>query len=263
MKNTPTAKLLISFFNIRKRILMPDNEFFLNENDIRIYSIYLPDFADLKSDLAEYLNVKELPVSSNLYMKMNHEFIIYRSILKIILAAYSKLDAKKMEFDYHLYKKPYLASKPWLHFNISHSEDYVVIAISRRNLGIDIEYIAQDLPFTNLIPEVFEEREITAIHNSKDKKRLFYSYWTRKEAFVKGLGTGINDNFKHIPCADGEHIIDAALSEDTKNWHVCNFNLSDHYMGAIACEFSSAFSKDIVIYTVPNDMNALRKMIND
>ena len=242
---------------------MPDNEFSLNENDIRIYSIYLPDFKDLKSDLSEYLNVKELPVSPNLYTKIDHKFIIYRSILKIILAAYSKLDAKKMEFDYHLYKKPYLASKPWLHFNISHAEDYVVIAISRRNLGIDIEYMEQDFPFTNLIPEVFEEPEITAIQNSNDKKRLFYSYWTRKEAFVKGLGTGINDNFKHIPCADGEHIIDAGLSKNNENWHVCNFNLSDHYMGAIACEFSSAFSKEVVIYTVPNDMNALRKMIND
>ncbi|SHM08452.1 4'-phosphopantetheinyl transferase [Flavobacterium flevense] len=241
---------------------MHDNEFSLNENDIRIYSIYLPDFADLKSDLAEYLNVNELSVPHNRYMKIDHKFIIYRSILKIILAAYSKLDAKKMEFDYHLYKKPYLASKPWLHFNISHAEDYVVIAISRSNLGIDIEYMEQDFPFTNLIPEVFEEPEITAIQNSNDKKRLFYSYWTRKEAFVKGLGTGINDNFKHIPCADGEHSINTGLSNN-ENWHVCNFNLSDHYMGAIACEFSSAFSKEVVIYKVPNDMNALRKMIND
>lgn len=263
MKNTPTAKLLISIFNIRKRGLITDNEFFLNENDIHIYSIYLPDFADLKSDLAEYLNVKELPVSPNRCMEMDHKFIIYRSILKIILAAYSKLDAKKIDFDYHLYKKPYLASKPWLHFNISHSQDYVVIAVSRRNLGIDIEYMEQDFPFSNLIPEVFEEREITAIQNSNDKKRLFYSYWTRKEAFVKGLGTGINDNFKHIPCVDGEHSIDVALSENKENWHVCNFNLSDHYMGAIACEFSSPFSKNAVIYTVPNDMNALRKMINN
>ncbi|MGM8363565.1 4'-phosphopantetheinyl transferase family protein [Flavobacterium sp. ARAG 55.4] len=262
MKNTQTAKLLISFLKIKKLALIPE-KFYLDENAIHIYSIYLPDFTDLKSDLAEYLNSKELYRPNNLYLESDYKFIVYRSILKIILAAYTKSDAKKMEFDYHLYKKPYLASTPWLHFNISHSEDYVVIAVSRRNLGIDIEYISQDFPFTNLISEIFEDKEVTAIHNSKDKKKMFYSYWTRKEALVKGLGTGINDNFKYIPCSDGEHIINAEIASTTTNWHICNFNISDHYMGAIACEFSASFSKDVVIYTVPNDMNLLRKMINN
>jgi phosphopantetheinyl transferase len=44
-----------------------------------------------------------------------------------------------IHLDYQFNK--YLLSHPWLHFNVSHSEDFAVIAISRnKSRRIDIEF---------------------------------------------------------------------------------------------------------------------------
>jgi 4'-phosphopantetheinyl transferase len=255
------SKLFISFLNIKDVTIFPTKEFTLNTNDTIIYTIYLPNFIELKSDLAKFLDTTERSRAERFHKELDrNRFIICRSILKFVLAAYTKLDVKNIHLDYHYNKKPYLATHPWLYFNISHSEDFAVIAISRNKVGIDIEYIAEDFNFTNLLEDIFDDNEILAIQNAVDKKNAFYTSWTRKEAFVKALGKGIDDDFKYIPCLDGEHNIDHIQLETTKNWQVYSFNLQDHYLSAVAFEIFSTISKNPVLYTIPNTMKALLEM---
>jgi 4'-phosphopantetheinyl transferase len=172
------------------------------------------------------------------------------------------LDVKNIYLDYHFNKKPYLASHPWVCFNVSHSEDFAVIAISRNKIGIDIEYISEEFNFTNLISDVFNDNEVLAIQNAADKKQSFYTSWTRKEAFVKALGKGIDDDFKNIPCLDGQHYIDSTLLKINENWQVLSFELAEHYLGAVAFESLSTISKNLVLYTMPNTMKDLRELVN-
>lgn len=255
------AKLFISFSNIKSVKLTPSEEYSLDSNDVIIYTIYLPDFINLKSDLEAFLNCKELDRAKRFHKELDrNRFIIYRSILKFVLAAHTKLEVKNIYLDYHLNKKPYLASHPWLHFNISHSEDFAVIAISRSKVGIDIEHISEDFNFTSLLPVIFNAYEISMIQNTVNKKYTFYTLWTRKEAFVKALGKGIDDNFKYIPCLDGQQSIDYTLLKTTKNWQVYSFDLADHYMGAVAFESLTTISKNPVLFAIPNTMEGLLEM---
>lgn len=234
----------------------------LNTNDVIIYTIFLPDFIDIKSDLAKFLNSAELNRAERFYKELDrNRFIIYRSILKFVLASHTKMNVKNIVLDYHFNKKPYLASHPWLHFNISHSEDFAVIAISLDKVGIDIEYISKDFNFTNLLPDIFVDQEILAIQNAVDKKHAFYTSWTRKEAFVKALGKGIDENFKNIPCLDGLHSIDSAVLKATQNWQVCSFDLEDQYLAAVAFESLSIISKNLVLYSMPNTMKDILEML--
>lgn len=261
MKNMETSKLFISFSNIRSVQLLSDKEFSLAKNDIIIYSIYLPNFIDLKSDLYKFLNSLEIKKAQRFYKEIDrNRFIIYRSILKLVLGAYTKLDVKNIYLDYDFNKKPYLASHPWLHFNISHSENFAAIAISRKKVGIDIEYLSEDFKFTNLLPDIFDDNEKSIIQNATDKKNTFYTLWTRKESFVKALGKGIDEDFKYIPSSDGQHTVDFELIKNTQNWQVYSFDLADHYLAAVTFEGLSSVSNNIELYSMPNNMKDLLKM---
>lgn len=261
MRNMKASKLFISFLDVKDIKLVPGKEFTLDNNDIVIYTIYLPDFIEFKSDLSTFLNTKELNRAQRYYKELDqNRFIIYRSILKLLLAAYTKLDVKNVYLDYQFNKKPYLTSHPWLYFNISHSEDFAVIAISRKKVGLDIEYLSEDFEFTNFVPDVFEDNEILTIQNAVNKKKAFYTSWTRKEAFVKALGKGIDEDFKYIPSLEGQHILDFALIQNSQNWQVYSFDFADHYLAAVAFEGLSTVSKNVVLCSVPNTLQDLLKM---
>lgn len=255
------SNLFISFLDIKSIELITRKEYSLNTNDIIIYSIYLPDFIDLKSDLYKFLNSLEIKKVERFYKETDrNRFIIYRAILKLILGAYTKLDVKNILLDYDFNKKPYLASHPWLHFNVSHSEDFAAIAISRRKVGIDIEHMSDDFKFTSMLPDIFDDHESLIIQDAADKKNTFYTFWTRKESFVKALGKGIDEDFKYIPCLDGPHNVDFSLIKNSQNWQVYSFDFANHYSGAVAFEGQPAISKNVVLYCMPNTMKDLMEM---
>ncbi|RZL30652.1 MAG: 4'-phosphopantetheinyl transferase superfamily protein, partial [Pedobacter sp.] len=89
--------------------------------------------------------------------------------------------------------KPYL---PNINFNLSHSGDYVVIAIGENALGVDVEVIKDHFDHDLLAKVCFTINERKQIGNLED----FYTFWTRKEALLKATGEGLIDNLLEIEC---------------------------------------------------------------
>ena len=256
------TKIFISSLGINDVKLTTHNEYYLDTDDLIIYKIYLPNLIKIKSEFVMFLNASELNRADRFHKDIDrNRFIIYRSILKIVLAAYTKLDVKNIYLDYHENKKPYLTSHPWLHFNLSHSEDYAVIAISGKEVGIDIEYIAEDFNFTQILSDIFDYQEILNIENAIDNNQSLYTSWTRKEAISKALGKGIDDDFKYIPCLDGTHNIDSNLLKNNKNWSVYSFDFDYHYSGAVCFQDLTRISKNLKVFTVPNTLKELQETI--
>ena len=82
--------------------------------------------------------------------------------------------------------KPYFDDNK-LHFNVSHSGDYLAIAVSEQPVGIDIQEsknIKEGMYRKVVQPE---ETELIGNHRQKDFLRL----WTLKESFVKAEGKGL------------------------------------------------------------------------
>jgi 4'-phosphopantetheinyl transferase len=261
MKNMLKSNLFISSINCDDHKSSTAKGYSLSSDDVIIYSIYLPDYNELTKDLVHFLNPDERSRSERYYQdKDRNQFIICRAILKFVLAAYTQLDVTTIHIDYLFNKKPYLSSHPWLCFNISHSENFAVIAISLKKVGVDIENISKDFTFTNLLPDIFDNNEVLAIQKAANKKHAFYKSWTRKEALVKALGKGIDDDFKNIPSLDGHHIMDSNLIKNTENWQVYSFELANQYFGAVAFESLSTMSKNLVLYSIPKSMKALIEM---
>lgn len=98
--------------------------------------------------------------------------------------------------------KPYLADYPDVHFNISHSGQYVVCIVSDRPVGIDIQEIVPYCPETAV--SVCSQEEIVRLNSSAESEAEFARIWTKKEAFVKLTGDGIAGGLQGI--AFPEHV---------------------------------------------------------
>lgn len=94
--------------------------------------------------------------------------------------------------------KPYFAENTDFKFNISHSEQWAVIAVSDCEIGIDIEKIGKLR--TSVAKRVLHEKEKQEFFSLDidSQKIRFYDYWVLKESIVKATGRGMNDSFSDI-----------------------------------------------------------------
>lgn len=99
-------------------------------------------------------------------------------------------------FEYGEHGKPYIASRPDIHFSISHCKTAVACAVSTRPIGIDIETIR---PLKEIVVKyAMNEAERNQILIATSPAETFTELWTKKEALLKLTGEGINDNMKDI-----------------------------------------------------------------
>ena len=102
--------------------------------------------------------------------------------------------------------KPYLRNSG-MYFNISHSGEYVVLAVADNEIGVDIEKIA---PYDQAIAvRCFTERELEWLQ-SQGADEAFYRLWTAKESVMKASGLGFSlppETFSVLPMDASAHTI--------------------------------------------------------
>ena len=80
-----------------------------------------------------------------------------------------------------------------VYFNLSHSDDMVLCAVSDTPVGCDIEKVT-DAPM-EVAERYFSEKEcryIAAAKNTADADRRFFRLWTMKESYMKMTGEGMS-----------------------------------------------------------------------
>ena len=95
-------------------------------------------------------------------------------------------------FSQNEHGKPFLADNPNIHFNLSHCKNGIIVAVSDRPIGVDIESYRE--VSDSLIRYTMNEEEQRIIAESDDPIRTFTEYWTKKEAVFKLRGTGITND---------------------------------------------------------------------
>ncbi len=88
--------------------------------------------------------------------------------------------------------KPFLAERPDIHFNLSHSKGIAACIVSEHECGIDCEEVREYRPA--VVKRAFSESERIMIEEAPPEERdlLFFRLWTLKESYVKAIGTGIS-----------------------------------------------------------------------
>ena len=110
--------------------------------------------------------------------------------IRSLLSSYLINQLSKEPLLFNEMGKPYYENGPY--FNVSHSGKYVMMAVSTREIGIDIEEnIPKDM---SLLTKIFNEAEAKMIKEHAD----FYYLWCAKESLIKCMGSSIS-HVKEVP----------------------------------------------------------------
>ena len=132
--------------------------------------------------------------------QLRNRYVARRSYLRRRLATALGQEPDRIALEYEPGGKPRLASGD-LGFSLSHSGDLAVVAIAQAAgvaIGVDVEQPAQrspvgidlDLAVARRLFAADEYEELTS-GPATDRAARFLRAWTRKEAVVKALGTGV------------------------------------------------------------------------
>ena len=174
------------------------------------------------------------------FVKDRNHFIVARGLLRSLLGKYLHLEPASLEFAYGPYGKPELSGASAVSgasFNLAHSGGLAAYAISRRrNLGIDVERIQAESAGEDIARRYFSAREAGDLQTlpPEEKVAAFFRCWTRKEAYLKALGTGLQtplDGFS-VSLLPGQPAI--FLNGATQDWHLESFQPAEGYAGAVA-----------------------------
>lgn len=106
----------------------------------------------------------------------DYEYSLLKSILK------KDYNISNCTIKYNKNGKPYLDDINNIYFSMSHSDKYLVIVISNKEIGVDIEEVKK------------YNTKINDILNIKPKnEEEFFRYWTKKEAIIKLKGLALKD----------------------------------------------------------------------
>ena len=87
--------------------------------------------------------------------------------------------------------KPYFKNLP-LNFNISHTGNAVACAVSKTEIGVDIQ--KKNVEYSRVMHRICCENEIDLISASENPIDDFVKLWTLKESHVKCIGARVFDN---------------------------------------------------------------------
>jgi 4'-phosphopantetheinyl transferase len=122
--------------------------------------------------------------------------------IRKILSHYTGIDASKLELSPVVNRKPELLNAPFrIHFNISHSGSKILVAVGfNSDVGVDVEKIIPDFDMEGFAESNYHPNEVAHFRSLKDRDETdyFYFVWTRKEAWLKLTGEGINDKLREL-----------------------------------------------------------------
>jgi 4'-phosphopantetheinyl transferase len=171
-------------------------------SDIELWSVDV-DLKEHAPGVSRFLSADECNRMAR-YKRLGDQlrFASARSSLRELLGERVARDPAELEFKAGAYGRPWLAGFPHVSFNVSHSGERVLIAVSmQRAVGVDIEELNPALDWRSLSATVCVKEEALRIVSVRD----FYRCWTAKEALLKatGAGIGVGDGLKSIDLANG------------------------------------------------------------
>lgn len=174
-------ELNLSDINKSTHVFFCDSYFAADET--KLIHFLLPD---QKSRASKFICEK----SKNIYL-LSHAFL--NKSLSMLL----KKNLNELIFYQNSSGKPYLKNSSCF-FNLSHSHKSWAIVLSKYDVGIDIENVKYNLDCESIASSYFHPFEKNYINSSNNKYDAFFYIWTRKEAFFKATGTGINENLSNV-----------------------------------------------------------------
>jgi len=169
-------------------------------------------------------------------------YIAARGILRELLGSYLKQAPGEIEFEYGPQGKPALrgeSSQTPVQFNVSHSHGMALFAFAvERRVGVDVELVRPDFAREKIAERFFSPQEVTELRSLPPvvQDEGFFLCWTRKEAYIKARGEGLQIPLKsfQVSLAPGEPA--RLRASDGADWSLRSVRPDPRYVGAVVGE---------------------------
>ena len=214
--------------------------------DVHVWTISVT--TDAVSNLRPYLSPEEEEQAARFRQQADTErHVVAHGALRLILASYVALDPRSLRFTIAAKGKPALvreAAMPDIRFNLAHSGAMILCAVATaREVGIDVERVDEAFDFDPVASLSFSLAERAALTRlpAQDRRSAFFAGWTRKEAYLKGLGEGLGYPLAgfDVSLAPGAAaaLLGSRLDADApRHWFLCDLAVEPGYAAALAVE---------------------------
>ena len=221
----------------------PPDSLALDAGQVHVWRICLEQGRDLLDRFRRTLAPEEIERAGRFrFERLQRHFIASRGFLRYVLARYLDVSAGELRFSYSDYGKPSLTGDSSLQFNLSHSHEVALVAVTWDSaVGVDVEHIRADFASEEIATRFFSRLEVETFSSLSKEEQVtaFFRCWARKEAYIKAIGKGLSqplDGFDVTLAPSERAMLLRAGEEDTLTWSMSDIDVGSDYASALAVE---------------------------
>jgi 4'-phosphopantetheinyl transferase len=217
----------------------------------------------VQAELPRYrtlLNDDERAREARFYFDADRErFVIGRALTRLQLSRFLGGDPRSWPLITNRYGRPELSSPapPPIGFNVSHTPGLIACAVTATTeVGVDVEFIERRLTH-DVAERFFAPSEVADLRrlSTDEQARVFFDYWTLKEAYIKARGMGLALPLAHFAFALRPRALptirfDAEIDDDGETWQFAQSWPTDRHRLAVAVRRPPGRDLDVRIEAV-------------
>lgn len=223
----------------------------LNPGEVVVWSYSLDVAPSMRDRYRSWLSDDEVGRASRFVAARDQErFVVAHGALRAIVGGYLGKSPGALRFRKGPSGKPELeecdARPSVVSFNLTHSHGRGVVAVAAdRRVGVDLEFVRQDVEYLKLARRFFSAAEQHAImsQDRSDQAMTFFRHWVAKEAYLKLKGVGLQFPLDRcqvtVSSEQSSAAVEWSLNLDSPEQGIVRFlDLPDGWIGAVAAEGS-------------------------
>lgn len=216
----------------------------LSDNEVYIWRAALDVDAKEAAYLSSFLSDDERERAARfIFPRDRDHFVVARGRLRELLGRYLNCSPTSLKFQSGRYGKPFLRDATIkdspIRFNLSHSYGLGVYVFSmNRDLGIDVEKIRPEFAGEEIAQRYFSKAEREELQKIPVELRTtsFFLCWTRKEAYVKAHGDGLQLPLDSFDVSLTPGAPETLHSADSSKWTIRSFTPAAEFVASICVE---------------------------
>ncbi|MBH5335044.1 4'-phosphopantetheinyl transferase superfamily protein [Streptomyces pactum] len=212
--------------------------------EVAVWLLRIPESAGAAAAFDGALDAEEIRRTARFRDREHRErYVTSHVVLRLLLGGYLGVDPAAVEYTRELcgmpdcdkpHGRPAVAGVPGLHFSMSHAADAALYAVATDVVGADIDTLRTRRGGADLTGHLHpdEQAAIAALPPAM-REEAFLSCWVRKEAYLKGIGTGLPGGIaaNHVGLAEG---LAPDGSRTPAGWAIADVDAPEDYQAAVA-----------------------------
>lgn len=227
---------------------------------IKTFAIKLIDkkeFEAKRQSLLSYVSKEKQERLAKIKNKKVAQRVLFSDIMaRSVLCGLLKIENSKLFFRYNENGKPYLRDFDNCYFNISHSGNWIICAISGKEVGADIELVREIK--TDIAHRYFSNKECKALDNKTGGaiKSYFFDLWTIKESYLKLVGKGLTQSLNSFTVVKIRNTFKITINNNILNVFIKQYKIDKEYKMAV-CAYENRFAGNVIIKTIDEYLNCI------